>query len=148
MTNADKYPHYFKRVPTNEIDVYSVLRAFEVTDPCLQHAIKKLLVPGKRGSKDRDTDVAQAMDALRRYQQMSQESADYERNRHGVSAGLAIAANGHAGTEPVREHASGSATEVADGERVGELGGSGTRTCCGAYINSCSPVCNGCPKLG
>jgi hypothetical protein len=34
---------YLRSVPTKQIDVYRVLHAFGVTDPCIQHAIKKLL---------------------------------------------------------------------------------------------------------
>ena len=48
-----KHGHYFKKVThLDGIDVYRVLELFEVTDPCLQHAIKKLLCAGTRGSKD------------------------------------------------------------------------------------------------
>lgn len=35
-----------------ETDVYRVLDAFKVTDPCLQHLIKKALAAGERGHKD------------------------------------------------------------------------------------------------
>ena len=49
-----------------QVDVYDVLRAFNVTDPALQHAIKKLLMPGERGAKDRATDLREAIDAIRR----------------------------------------------------------------------------------
>ncbi|MBX7019383.1 hypothetical protein EX238_14055 [Providencia rettgeri] len=35
-----------------ETDVYRVLDAFKVTDPCLQHLVKKALAPGDRGHKD------------------------------------------------------------------------------------------------
>lgn len=34
------------------VDVYDVLKAFEVTDGAIAHALKKLLAPGKRGHKD------------------------------------------------------------------------------------------------
>lgn len=64
--------HYFKSVEGIDfVDVYRVLLLFNVTDPCLQHAIKKLLVAGGRGAgKDIDKDVAEAVDSLRRYQEM------------------------------------------------------------------------------
>jgi hypothetical protein len=52
------------------IDVYRVLELFEVTDPCLQHAIKKLLCAGARGNKDEEQDVQEAIDTLERYQDM------------------------------------------------------------------------------
>lgn len=40
------------------IDVYDVLLAFNVTDPALQHLIKKALCCGLRGHKDRTQDLA------------------------------------------------------------------------------------------
>ena len=55
------------------IDVYRVLELFNVTDPCLQHAIKKLLCAGKRGAKDEERDVEEAIDTLGRYQDMKVE---------------------------------------------------------------------------
>ena len=46
------------------IDVYRTLSAFNVTDPALQHAIKKLLCMGLRGHKDTMTDLDDALDSL------------------------------------------------------------------------------------
>jgi len=65
-----KHNHYFKPCPYKAIDIYRVLQLFEVTDPCLQHAIKKLLVAGKRGSKDEYKDIQEAIDTLNRWQDM------------------------------------------------------------------------------
>ena len=42
-------------------DVYRVLRAFGVTCPAVQHAVKKLLMPGQRGSKDQLPDLEEAL---------------------------------------------------------------------------------------
>jgi len=42
-------------------DVYRVLRAFGVTCPALQHAVKKLLMTGQRGSKDQLQDLEEAL---------------------------------------------------------------------------------------
>jgi hypothetical protein len=68
------YNHYFKDVRhIDGIDVYRVLELFNVTDPCLQHAVKKLLCAGKRGAKDEEQDVQEAMDTLERYQDMKVE---------------------------------------------------------------------------
>lgn len=67
--------HYRKTSPSTVIDVYRVLQLFEVADPCLQHAVKKLLAAGKRGSKDAAKDVAEAIESLRRWQQMRDEEA-------------------------------------------------------------------------
>ena len=67
-----KHDHYFK--PTNgvtHIDVYWVLDAFNVADPTLQHAVKKLLCAGIRGGgKDFEKDVQEAIDTLQRGQEM------------------------------------------------------------------------------
>ena len=69
-----KHSHYFKNVQhLDGIDVYRVLELFNVTDPCLQHAIKKLLCAGGRGAKDMEQDVQEAMDTLERWQDMCRE---------------------------------------------------------------------------
>lgn len=47
--------------------------AFGVADPCIQHAVKKLLVAGGRGHKDIATDIQQAIDTLKRWQDMREE---------------------------------------------------------------------------
>ncbi len=72
-----KHEHYFKDVATlNVIDVYRVLQLFGVTDPCLQHAIKKLLVAGGRGAgKDITQDIGEAIDTLERWREMTAEGA-------------------------------------------------------------------------
>ena len=44
---------YSKRIGKEMVDVYDVLMAFNVTNPATQHAIKKLLMPGNRGHKDK-----------------------------------------------------------------------------------------------
>lgn len=55
-----------------QIDVYSVLRLFEVTDPCLQHIVKKALCAGKRGAKDFAKDVQEIADTANRLIEMEQ----------------------------------------------------------------------------
>ena len=40
-----------------DVDVYDVLKAFAVTDPALQHLIKKALCAGLRGHKDVEQDL-------------------------------------------------------------------------------------------
>ena len=64
-----KHSHYHKDVSQYDtIDVYAVCKIFDVQDTsgCLQHAIKKLLVTGQRGHKDRQTDIQNAIDTLNR----------------------------------------------------------------------------------
>ena len=66
-----KYKHYYKDVRhLDAIDVYRVLELFNVTDPCIQHAVKKLLCAGNRGAKDKERDVEEAIDTLGRYLDM------------------------------------------------------------------------------
>ena len=74
MSVGTKHPHYHKDVRHLEtIDVYRVLHLFNVTDPCIQHAVKKLLVAGGRGAgKDISRDI-QAVDSLQRFQEMRAE---------------------------------------------------------------------------
>jgi hypothetical protein len=69
-----EYNHYFKPVAgLTHVDVYRVLQLFGVTDPCLQHAIKKLLVAGGRGTKDITKDVREAIVSLERWHEMREE---------------------------------------------------------------------------
>lgn len=49
-----------------EVDVYRVLAAFNVTDPALQHAAKKILCAGLRGHKDRVTDLEDIIDSAQK----------------------------------------------------------------------------------
>jgi hypothetical protein len=67
--------HYFKNVAhLNDVDVYRVLQLFNVTDPCIQHAVKKLLVAGGRGAgKDISKDIQEAIDSMQRWQEMREE---------------------------------------------------------------------------
>jgi len=72
---AEEFPHYHKKIPegVKTMDVYRVLNLFGVDDPCLQHAIKKLLLAGGRGVKDANKDVCEAAASIRRYQEMRNE---------------------------------------------------------------------------
>jgi hypothetical protein len=75
QVSAPKHNHYFKDVShLNTVDVYRILKIFNVTDPCIQHAIKKLLVAGGRGAgKDINKDIQEAIDSLVRYQEIVKE---------------------------------------------------------------------------
>jgi len=69
-----KHGHYFKNVAhLGTIDVYRVIALFDVADPCLQHALKKILVAGGRGSKDEKKDIPAAIDTLNRKLEMMAE---------------------------------------------------------------------------
>lgn len=81
-----EYPHYFRHCPYDYIDVYRVLALFGVTDPCFQHAIKKLLAAGQRGSKDTAKDVTEVIATLRRWEAMRREEAETTKNDDPVHA--------------------------------------------------------------
>ena len=71
-----EFDHYYKDVSSlKSIDVYRVLELFDVTNPAIQHAVKKLLVAGGRGVKDQAKDVEEAIKSLQRWQEMRQEEA-------------------------------------------------------------------------
>lgn len=66
IIGASKNNKYKRRVKGADIDIYDVLRAFDVTCPAIQHAVKKLLAPGQRGHKDRITDLREALASVQR----------------------------------------------------------------------------------
>lgn len=57
----------------NKLDIYRILKLYEVSDPCLQHAIKKLLCAGKRGVKNQTQDINEAVQSLQRFLEMQGE---------------------------------------------------------------------------
>lgn len=70
-----KHSHYFKDVSKIDyIDVYRVIDLYQITDPCIAHALKKLLVCGGRGHKDINRDVQDVIDSLVRWQDMQEEN--------------------------------------------------------------------------
>ena len=72
--SEQNHSHYFKDVSNlNFIDVYRVLDLFNVSNPCIQHAVKKLLCSGQRGVKDTQQDVQEAITSLVRYLEMQTE---------------------------------------------------------------------------
>ena len=72
--SEQNHDHYFKDVThLKTIDVYRVLDLFGVSNPCVQHAIKKLLCKGTRGVKDTQQDVQEAITSLVRCLEMQTE---------------------------------------------------------------------------
>ena len=72
-----KHSHYYRPCPFKTVDVYRVLRLFDITNNEIGHAIKKLLCSGIRGgNKDHDKDVSEAIDTLQRHLEMNQEERD------------------------------------------------------------------------
>ena len=52
--------------PGVHVDVYDVLRAWDVRNPALQHLIKKALQPGARGHKTLGQDMADIIASAKR----------------------------------------------------------------------------------
>ena len=78
---ATKHDHYFHDVKALEkVDIYRVLELFGVSSHPIGHAIKKLLAAGQRGRKNSWQDVQEAIDSLRRWQEMREEDAQIARD--------------------------------------------------------------------
>lgn len=60
---TNKYNRYCKGIT---IDVYDVLKTFNVTCPAMQHAIKKMLCTGIRGHKNYIEDAKEAIKSIER----------------------------------------------------------------------------------
>ena len=69
VTNDSKYNRPCKGVT---IDVYDVLKAFNVTCPALQHLIKKALAVGQRGHKDASEDLKDILASVKRAIELSE----------------------------------------------------------------------------
>ena len=66
-----KHSHYKKDVRhLDYIDVYRIIELYELHDPCFQHALKKILVPGARGHKDLIKDINDIIDTMQRKLEM------------------------------------------------------------------------------
>ena len=70
-----KHSHYKKDVRhLDYIDVYRIIELYELHDPCFQHALKKILVPGARGHKDLTKDINDIIDTMQRKLEMIAEN--------------------------------------------------------------------------
>lgn len=56
-----------------KIDVYCVIKAFGITCPALQHALKKILAAGQRGKGDKVSDIKGILDATWRALELEEE---------------------------------------------------------------------------
>lgn len=65
----NKYTRECKGV---QVDVYDVLQAFNVTNPALQHLIKKALCVGIRGHKTKQQDLQDIIDSAIRAKELEQ----------------------------------------------------------------------------
>ena len=73
MQNNNNNPYIVDISKYNKLDIYRILKLYEVSDPCLQHAIKKLLCAGKRGVKNQTQDINEAILSLKRLLEMQGE---------------------------------------------------------------------------
>lgn len=69
VTNDSKYNRPCKGIT---IDVYDVLKAFNVTCPALQHLIKKALAVGQRGHKNASEDLKDILASAKRAIELSE----------------------------------------------------------------------------
>lgn len=69
-TSDSKYNRPCKGIT---IDVYDVLKAFNVTCPALQHLIKKALAVGQRGHKDASEDLKDILASAKRAIELSED---------------------------------------------------------------------------
>jgi hypothetical protein len=61
--HTSKYTRTIKGV---DMDVYDVLKGFNITCPAMQHALKKMLCSGLRGYKDSAQDKNEAIASIKR----------------------------------------------------------------------------------
>ena len=70
-TKAAKLNKYLREIkPSVYVDVYDVLKAWGVSNPALQHLIKKALQAGNRGHKDLETDMQDIIDSAIRAKEL------------------------------------------------------------------------------
>lgn len=78
----DAHEHYNKLIIGKDgiktaVDVYRVLEAFNVTNPQLQHIVKKALCAGQRGHKDYLRDLQDIVDSAKNAIEMEQQKGGY-----------------------------------------------------------------------
>lgn len=66
---------YNRTIKGVSVDIYDILHSFEVTNPALQHLIKKALCPGMRGHKDRMQDLMEVRDSAIRAIELEEQNA-------------------------------------------------------------------------
>lgn len=88
-----QHAHYKKDIShLKTLDIYRVLDLFGVTNPAIQHAVKKLLCAGQRGAKDYERDLREAVDSINRALQMVAE--DCNKGQRGYPERVAGALDG------------------------------------------------------
>lgn len=72
-TETVTYNKYLREIkPGVWVDIYDVLKAWDVTNPALQHLIKKAAQPGERGHKTREQDLQDIIDSAIRAKELEQ----------------------------------------------------------------------------
>ena len=61
---------YTRTIKGVEVDVYDVIKAWEVKNPALQHLIKKALQPGARGHKTLEQDLDDIIASAKRAKEL------------------------------------------------------------------------------
>lgn len=69
---------YHKQIRAENVDIYDILKAFNVNCPATQHAIKKLLMPGQRGYKSKLSDLKEAGQSIVRAIELQKEDQKEE----------------------------------------------------------------------
>jgi hypothetical protein len=64
------YSHYVRHFNGVKLDPYRIFDLYQITNPCVQHAMKKLFALGKRGAKDELKDLQEVIDTLERMKEM------------------------------------------------------------------------------
>lgn len=96
-----KFGHYFRDIAgLAKIDIYRFLELFGVTNPCLQHATKKIVCAGHRGAKDARKDIGEAIVSLNRALEMLDEDERAATIRKAVESGDIVLEFG----EPAIDH--------------------------------------------
>lgn len=61
---------YTVNIKGTNLDVYDIIAAYKITNPAIQHAVKKLLKPGTRGHKDLKTDLNDVIQSVERAKEL------------------------------------------------------------------------------
>lgn len=59
-----------------KLDPYRIIKVYKISDPAIQHALKKLLCPGTRGKKSLIEDIEEVICSLQRLVEMLDEDSD------------------------------------------------------------------------
>jgi len=76
---------YKRKCKSIEIDVYDILKSFEVINPATQHAIKKLLAGGQRSYKNVVQDYHEAIQSIYRAIELESENIGYRTCKYGIT---------------------------------------------------------------